>query len=732
MSANFPTASYMPQLVGYTGQGAFRFWCQKVLPIVYDDSLSYYELLNKVVVYLNNVISDVSSCEDNIVILRDAFVELANDVTDRLSDLGIEELVDAKIDQMAADGFFTGIVEQMLGLSGFINLKQFAPNNELTGENFQEAVNNASRYGKSYYVPEGYYYDPHVLVEWDCEFWVDSGAIFEKEAREGTDRANAVTLFRFRDCSVNWSGGTFINGNKADAESDNASTGRKYTDVRGYIAKTGFMTFYNCENCVVSNVKIPYAQLAGCLILRNCRNFTFQNCSFENILSCGIPQPVFNPVRGDGVSFNITVDNCYFKHIKAPTDERIAVGGTTYPITYCYAVYTGVLGNLDATFPTETRQQYAVKPLDNLRYVNNYIDGSDDSGLDTHGASNVYIANNAVLNTVCAITAYNDNEREPRPVGWSMNNIILENNYCESSKKIPSGTNWPHPFIFLGPSAAGYLTGGLGLGREQGYDSYKNCRVLNNVFKTANNFSVSSSYHTRHGKTGWFYLNEGGRNFRIENNYFETLNRVGSIYSVAINRQIAIQFNNNYCNLNQKEYISLNGCYGEAKFNMGFDFYNASQSYRIWYLKGINNTTADEQLGRIANTGDVFWFNSQAYIAAHYGLRWFSPTISGVPDNPPVFQDDNNVEYWFKVEGRYLYAINQNPSSAEYGNHFYVPLIPWLQLTLTNQSTNTTVNATIKNVVSDSVFKFTTSITDGNYTVAIRTATMKSLNNIPD
>ena len=34
----------------------FRFWCLKVLPLVYDDSLSYYELLCKVVNYINNLI----------------------------------------------------------------------------------------------------------------------------------------------------------------------------------------------------------------------------------------------------------------------------------------------------------------------------------------------------------------------------------------------------------------------------------------------------------------------------------------------------------------------------------------------------------------------------------------------------------------------------------------------------------------------------------------------------
>lgn len=66
MSVAFPSADFIPTLSGYTGQGPFRFWCQKVLPLVYDDSLSYYELLNKVVVYLNNVIKDMGTVAENI------------------------------------------------------------------------------------------------------------------------------------------------------------------------------------------------------------------------------------------------------------------------------------------------------------------------------------------------------------------------------------------------------------------------------------------------------------------------------------------------------------------------------------------------------------------------------------------------------------------------------------------------------------------------------------------
>ena len=44
----------------------FRFWCQKVLPLVYDDSLSYYEVLCKVVKYLNSVIELIKNVPDYV------------------------------------------------------------------------------------------------------------------------------------------------------------------------------------------------------------------------------------------------------------------------------------------------------------------------------------------------------------------------------------------------------------------------------------------------------------------------------------------------------------------------------------------------------------------------------------------------------------------------------------------------------------------------------------------
>ena len=37
-----------------------KFWCQKILPLVYDDSLSYYELLCKIVNAINEIIESIN------------------------------------------------------------------------------------------------------------------------------------------------------------------------------------------------------------------------------------------------------------------------------------------------------------------------------------------------------------------------------------------------------------------------------------------------------------------------------------------------------------------------------------------------------------------------------------------------------------------------------------------------------------------------------------------------
>ena len=58
-------------MADYTNLKQFKFWCQKVLPLVYDDSLSYYEVLCKVVDYINAIIGDSNSIVSDLKELKE-------------------------------------------------------------------------------------------------------------------------------------------------------------------------------------------------------------------------------------------------------------------------------------------------------------------------------------------------------------------------------------------------------------------------------------------------------------------------------------------------------------------------------------------------------------------------------------------------------------------------------------------------------------------------------------
>ena len=57
-------------MVKYNELKHFKFWCQKILPLVYDNSLSYYEVLCKVVDYINKLIDDEKSIIAEVEELR--------------------------------------------------------------------------------------------------------------------------------------------------------------------------------------------------------------------------------------------------------------------------------------------------------------------------------------------------------------------------------------------------------------------------------------------------------------------------------------------------------------------------------------------------------------------------------------------------------------------------------------------------------------------------------------
>ncbi len=103
-------ADFTPQLGDYKTLQPFRYWCQKVLPLVYDDSLSYYELLCKVVDYLNKTMEDVETLHVDVTSLHTAYEKLQSYVNTYFSSLDVQKEINNKLDAMSKDGTLTNIL----------------------------------------------------------------------------------------------------------------------------------------------------------------------------------------------------------------------------------------------------------------------------------------------------------------------------------------------------------------------------------------------------------------------------------------------------------------------------------------------------------------------------------------------------------------------------------------------------------------------------------------------
>ena len=147
-------ASFTPTQGTYKELKPFRYWCQKVLPLVYDDSLSYYELLCKVVDYLNKTMEDVDTLHDDVDNLHTAYTELETDMNNKyhsmtqwmnssytalvnfvntyFANLDVQEEINNKLDDMASDGSLSALIEPYVQpavntkISNMVSSGQFA------------------------------------------------------------------------------------------------------------------------------------------------------------------------------------------------------------------------------------------------------------------------------------------------------------------------------------------------------------------------------------------------------------------------------------------------------------------------------------------------------------------------------------------------------------------------------------------------------------------------------
>lgn len=92
----------------------FRFWCQKVLPLVYDDSLSYYELLCRVVHKLNELAENQNNLNEDIK-------QVAKDLDDFKNQ--VPGMIEQKVEEWLNNYIATkGLVNSVNGMKGDVTL----------------------------------------------------------------------------------------------------------------------------------------------------------------------------------------------------------------------------------------------------------------------------------------------------------------------------------------------------------------------------------------------------------------------------------------------------------------------------------------------------------------------------------------------------------------------------------------------------------------------------------
>lgn len=92
----------------------FKAWFQKTLPLAYDDSLTYQELLYKLIAKINEVVESQNQTNENFDELYALFIQLKEYVDNYFKNLDVQKEINNKLDKMAADGTLDKIINKQI------------------------------------------------------------------------------------------------------------------------------------------------------------------------------------------------------------------------------------------------------------------------------------------------------------------------------------------------------------------------------------------------------------------------------------------------------------------------------------------------------------------------------------------------------------------------------------------------------------------------------------------
>lgn len=245
----------------------FRFWCQKVLPLVYDDSLSYYEILCKVVVYLNKTIETVNSLSENFDELKQMFNTLKKYVDNYFKNLDVQNEINKKLDDMARSGELTLIFQKYFNF--YVTPQMYGAKGDGVNDD-TEFIKSALASGKVVVFPSGIYLISETLEITDDKTVMGCGITNTTITSNGhvsifniTGKNNVIKNIGIKG-RTNTSiltkpeYGINLNYNKDDG----ADSRNTLSNIEVYYFKTGIIMTNSSRSCVLGECKISWCDKA--------------------------------------------------------------------------------------------------------------------------------------------------------------------------------------------------------------------------------------------------------------------------------------------------------------------------------------------------------------------------------------------------------------------------------------------------------------------------------------
>lgn len=404
----------------------FREWCNRTIPVlpqVYGDELSYYELLNKVIERCNNVSITVN--------------ELIDYVNHYFDSLDVQQMINEKLDQMVQDGTLANLINNVI----FSSLNSSVNKRVIKHLTALEMINDMQITLNDVVITCGYYkvndngnamyhvldinsgYNIPLSNGLFAYFVGDSGRPeqFGCKGDDSDDTTGLKNLFNTCKCisftpnkkygfssAITIKGGTSINGNFSCLHSLIIDVSSDPND--GLIKISG-------DNCVFTNIKFDGGMNnAG----QKVNKHTYDRPSTNG-------RPILDTIAGNNYT-NILIENCIFENATAMSIQLNDCDNVT--VSNCQIRNS----NRDAIFVIGDVITIVGNVIEDCE--DNYI--AIDTSFITHDISDIVIAQNTLKKSMTNTDRYTISSSVGIFVGNSdgrtitkcnINNNTIESNY---------------------------------------------------------------------------------------------------------------------------------------------------------------------------------------------------------------------------------------------------------------------------------------------------------------